>query len=112
MALTKYRITLLHQHGAVIADLVAQIEPITDGSALPSKPNIPGGEARSDNGPRMTENQRRFMFRLLAGQKVEGKEAERHILEYFKVRSLSDISKAQASQYIEELVADQKDGGK
>jgi hypothetical protein len=112
MVLTKYRITLFHHHGAVIADLVAQIEPLTEAPALPSKPNASGGEARSDNGPRMTENQKRFIFRLLAGQKIEGKDAERHLLDYFKVRAVSEIGKAQASTYIEQLVADQKDADK
>ena len=87
-----------------LGSVVVDVEPV-NGEPAASGP-------RSDNAPRMTENQKRFMFRLLAGQKVEGKEAERHVLDYFKVRSLSEISKAQASQYIEELVADQKDTGK
>jgi hypothetical protein len=87
-----------------VGSVVVDVEPVN------AEPAAAG--PRSDNGPRMTENQRRFIFRLLAGQKVEGREAERHILEYFKVRSLAEIGKAQASQYIEALVADQKDAGK
>ena len=86
-----------------LGSVVVDVEPVNG--------NPPQASSKSD-GPRMTENQRRFMFRLLAGQKVEGKDAERHILDYLKVRALSEITKAQASQYIEELVADQKDIGK
>jgi hypothetical protein len=87
-----------------VGSVVVDVEPV-NGEPAAAGP-------RSDNGPRMTENQRRFIFRLLAGQKVEGKDAERHILDYLQVRSLSEITKGQASQYIEELVADQKDAGK
>jgi hypothetical protein len=86
-----------------VGSVVVEVEPVNGDPAPPSP--------RTD-GPRMTENQRRFMFRLLAGQKVEGKDAERHLLDYFKVRALSEITKAQASEYIEVLVADQKDAGK
>jgi len=68
-------------------------------------------EKKNENpGPRMTENQKRFMFRLLAAQKVEGKEAEEHLKKYFQVANLSDIPKDAASRYIDELVADQKKG--
>ncbi len=87
-----------------LGSVVVDVEPV-NGEPVAAGP-------KSDNGPRMTENQRRFMFRLLAGQKVEGRDAERHILDYLKVRTLSEVTKAQASQYIEELVADQKDAGR
>jgi hypothetical protein len=87
-----------------LGSIVVDVEPVNGEPAAASH--------RSDSGPRMTENQKRFIFRLLAGQKVEGKDAERHILDYFKVRSVSEIGKAQASAYIEELVQDQKDSGK
>jgi len=86
-----------------VGSVVVEVEPM-NGNPSPA--------ATKSDGPRMTENQRRFMFRLLAGQKVEGKDAERHLLDYLKVRSLSEITKAQASEYIEQLVADQKDGAK
>jgi hypothetical protein len=84
--------------------VVFSVEPVN------GEPAAPG--PKTDTGPRMTENQKRFIFRLLAGQKVEGKDAERHLLDYFKVRSFSEIGKQEASQYIEELVRDQKDSGK
>jgi len=82
---------------------------------VPPAPAERSGEAKqekkADNpGPRMTENQKRFMFRLLAAQKVEGKEAEEHLKKYFQVTNLSDIPKDSASRYIDELVADQKKG--
>ena len=41
------------------------------------------------------------VFRLLAEQGVEGKKAEEHLKEYFKVKALRDVSKSAASQLIE-----------
>ena len=86
-----------------VGSVVVDVEPVN---------GTPIQASQRSDGPRMTENQRRFMFRLLAGQKVEGKDAERHLLDYFKVRTVAEIGKAQASAYIEELVADQKEAGK
>jgi hypothetical protein len=99
MAKQTYRISV-----PGLGSITIDVEPVNGEPAA----TVP----RSDSGPRMTENQKRFIFRLLAGQKVEGKDAERHLLDYFKVRSISEIGKAQASAYIEELVQDQKDSGK
>lgn len=87
-----------------LGSIVVDVEPV-NGEPAAAGP-------RTDNGPRMTENQKRFIFRLLAGQKVEGRDAERHLLDYFKVRTVTEIGKDQASKYIEQLVADQKDSGK
>ena len=84
-----------------------QIE-VEDANAAPAS----GRENAKENGPKITENQRRFLFRLLAAQKVEGKDAEAHLKDYFKVRSVNDIPKDAASQYIDQLVRDQKGDGK
>ena len=70
----------------------------------------PSGLAEgTDPTSRMTEPQKRYLFRLLAEQGVEGKKAEDHLKDYFKVKALRDVSKSTASQLIEQMVADRKD---
>lgn len=60
---------------------------------------------------KMTDPQRRYLFRLLAQQGVEGKAAEEHLKEHFTVASLADIPRSEASQYIQQLVAQTKEAG-
>jgi hypothetical protein len=76
-----------------------------------SKPaNLGDKRFAADNaGEAMTEPQRRYLFRLLAAQGVEGKAAEDHLKDYFHVKALKDVGRQQASQYIDQLVRDQKD---
>jgi hypothetical protein len=78
------------------------------------KPGLNGGPPAShatngSGGERMTDPQKRYLFRLLAAQKVEGKAAEEHLKTYFRVSRLTDIPKDAASTYIDQLVKDQKD---
>jgi hypothetical protein len=77
----------------------------------PAPQNASGQAAKTDNGPKITDNQRRFLFRLLAGQRIDGNQAEAHLRDYFKVKGLGDIPKEAASTYIDQLVRDQKEGG-
>ncbi len=80
-----------------------------DPEEMASAPENPSGTApKKAEGPRITENQRRFLFRLLAAQKIEARSAEEHLKEYFGVRAVGDIPKDQASQYIDQLVRDQQ----
>lgn len=71
-------------------------------AARPPKPNDTGGE-------RMTEPQRRYLFRLLAAQNVTGKAAEKRLKDYFLVTALGDIPRQDASQYIDQLIKDRQD---
>ena len=57
----------------------------------------------------MSEPQRRYLFRLLAAQKVTGKDAEKHLRDYFKVRTLDEVTKQAASDYISQLKKDHED---
>ncbi len=59
--------------------------------------------AASESEP-MTEAQRRYLFRLLAERQIEGDGAQSFLLEALKVKSLSEVTKAQASALIEELL--------
>lgn len=51
----------------------------------------------------MTESQRRFLFRLLASQGLVQEDAHQHLLDHFAARSLAEVSKEQASAFIDEL---------
>ena len=66
----------------------------------------PSRAARSTNGSdgAMSEAQRRYLFRLLAGKGFKGEAAEEYIKDRLQVSRLSEISRRDASALIEELV--------
>lgn len=97
--------TLKTPSGQVLTTLLVEMESL---EASPATANGPVASANTDE-PRMTDPQKRFLFRLLASQKVEGKQAEAHLKEYFQVSSLSEITKGDASEYINQLTKDKKD---
>ena len=59
----------------------------------------------------MTESQRRFIFRLLAGQGITKEAAHEHCLARFQVLSLSQVARSQASAFIDELQARSRGNG-
>ena len=81
----------------------------TPSAATAPRPQPVPSAPQGDGEIRMTEPQKRYLFRLLAEQNVEGKKAEEHLKDYFKVKALRDVSKSAASQLIEQMVADRKD---
>ena len=64
-----------------------------------------------DNSPKMTESQRRYIFRLLAQQGIEEGDALSLLLEEFGVESLSQVKRAQAKSKIGELLGQAREGG-
>ncbi|MCZ7601653.1 MAG: hypothetical protein M5R37_02240 [Melioribacteraceae bacterium] len=52
----------------------------------------------------MTDPQKRLLFRLLSHDKLEGDQAHKKLLELFSVKSLSEVSKRDASSMIEQLL--------
>ncbi|MFQ5801407.1 MAG: hypothetical protein ACE5JQ_00750 [Candidatus Methylomirabilales bacterium] len=110
-----WQVTLRTQDGGSIGTYLMETEPIgleehPSGSTPQStRPKLPAGS--SDGEPKMTEPQRRYLFRLLALQGVEGTAAEEHLKEYFKVKALKDIPKAAASQLIDQMIRDVKEAG-
>ena len=52
----------------------------------------------------MSEAQRRYLFRLMAGQGLHKEGAEEHLKDLFHVTSLSAISKYAATQMIDQLL--------
>ena len=101
-----YRITLKYPDGTPMFMGTVHAEEIIE-TPRPERPS-PNG-AQSDGSERMTDPQKRFLFRLLGAQGFEGKKAEEHLKTYFKVSRLTDIPKQAASIYIDQLVKDQKD---
>src|ERR1700730_2282469 len=84
-------------------------EGSTVGATPSTSPN--GSVNRNDVDPRMTEPQKRYLFRLLAQQGIDGKNAEAHLKKTFQVATLREVSKTTASQLIEQMVANQKEAG-
>ena len=105
--------TLKTLGGDVLSVLIVEAEPF-EPSPLPAAPAAPRPQPApvpaQDNGEaRMTEPQKRYLFRLLGAQGVEGKKAEDQLKTQFKVSRLADIPKQAASEYIDQLVKDQQD---
>lgn len=73
-----------------------------------------GGNHQSSGGgnyPLMTDAQKRYLFRLLAGNGIEGEAAYEELKKAFRVDDLKQVTKLEASQEIERRVALQKGGG-
>jgi hypothetical protein len=58
----------------------------------------------------MTDAQKRYLFRILADQGKEGEEAHDYLKKLFQVNSLKEVTKLEASQAIERLLAESKGG--
>ena len=58
----------------------------------------------------MTDAQKRYLFRILADQGKEGEEAHEYLKSHFQVKSLKEVTKLEASQAIERLLAESKGG--
>lgn len=63
------------------------------------------------DGDAMTDPQKRYLFRLLAEQDLEGEAAYQHLKDLFQVNSLSEITKLEASRVIDQLVTGAQGGG-
>jgi len=73
-----------------------------------------GEEKKPANGgsyPPMTDAQKRYLFRLLAGTGIEGDAAYDELKKAFRVDNLKQVTKLEASQEIEKRLAAQKGGG-
>jgi hypothetical protein len=83
----------------------------------PARPrgNGPSRPPRSGNGTEpMTEAQRRYLFRILAGQGYQREAAEERLKDIFEVSALTEITKVAATKMIDELLqssAPERGGG-
>ncbi len=71
-----------------------------------SKPEKAQGNG-SQNGELMSEAQRRYLFRILAEQGIEGDAAFERLKSLFDVSVLKEVSKRDASKMIEHLLEEQ-----
>lgn len=85
-------------------------DTVLGSGATPSAGNgtLPRRRGRGLAAPReqfvsMTESQRRFLFRILAGQGFQQEAAHEELLNRFDVAALSEVSKERASAMIDEL---------
>ncbi len=77
-----------------------------------SEPRSSGNQGNgSQNNEAMTEAQRRYLFRILAEQGIEGDVAFEKLKELFDVSVLKEVSKRDASKMIERLLEDQGGNG-
>ncbi len=58
----------------------------------------------------MTDAQKRYLFRILSDQGKENEEAHDYLKKIFQVGSLKEVTKLEASQAIERLLAESKGG--
>ena len=99
-----WKVTLKNPDATPFAVFLADVEEFGD---------VPPAKAVSGNGgnneERMTEPQKRYLFRLLAAQGIEGKAAEEHLKDYFRVPAVKDVPKVAASGYIDQLAKGRKE---
>lgn len=83
--------------------------PNTGSNGAKSKRSVPAclktNSKQSQNNTKMTESQRRYLFRLLAERGIEGDQANTSLLDHFHVSNLKQVTKSDASKLIEELVS-------
>jgi hypothetical protein len=84
-------------------------------SSTPSRSNGRSEErsnsSQKPNGETITDPQKRLIFRLLSDKGIEGDAAAEHLKNYFKVSTVKEIGKMNASGYIERLIDEQAHGG-
>jgi hypothetical protein len=111
-----YRLTVTTPEGQPLCTLLltrerTEHETRTSGPAPVTAAHPNGSKSSSAEDPRMTEPQKRYLFRLLAQQGMDGKAAEGHLKATFQVATLREVSRTTASQLIEQLIASQKENG-
>jgi hypothetical protein len=113
---TRWHLTVRRPNGEPLLALLVECEAANGASpapvaapekSTPTRPQPTNGSAAGE--ARMTAPQQRFLYRLLGAQGLQAKDVEAHLKQYFRVVNLRDISKAAASEYINQLAKDRKD---
>ena len=74
----------------------------------PRNGNGNGNGHAAGNGELMTYPQKRFLWRILAQQGIEGNKVQEHLLKLFQVENLKEVTKIEASRMIERLLKEAK----
>lgn len=78
------------------------------GSETKGEKTQTGGQQNNDSP--MTDPQKRYLFRILADQGIEGDKAHEHLKKLFHVETLKDVTKFEASKMIEQLLSENNGG--
>lgn len=78
---------------------------------MPTETRPPSSSPNGNGDAPMTDAQRRYLFRILAGQGIQGDAAHDHLKELFGVPALQQVSKADATRAIDELLARGSEAG-
>jgi len=90
------------------------VESVLSEVEVPANPPIPSGgngtKPQNGNGKQtaeelMTEPQKKYLFRIMAERGKTGDEAHDHLKGLFKVKTLKEVTKLEASQMIETLLS-------
>ena len=90
-------------------EITLEDSPKTNTEKPEAKKEDPAASAPEEKVPIMTQAQKRYLFRILAEQGIEGDEAYQYLKDFFQVDSLKEVSKLEASKAIEQLIG--KGGG-
>jgi hypothetical protein len=80
-----------------------------NGAAGPPAVSAPSVNGK-DYQPPMTENQRRYLFRILAGWGFQGEAAEKYLKVNLGVESLKGLTKLEATKLIDRMLANPPEG--
>ena len=83
-------------------DRKAKQEPPKNGG------NGNGNGHAAGSGELMTYPQKRFLWRILAQQGIEGNKVQEHLLKLFQVETLKEVTKLEASRMIKRLLKEAK----
>jgi hypothetical protein len=95
--------------GKVILSLYLSEKEIPLEDEAEKEPEIRRSSETKTDEP-MTDAQKRYLFRILAEQGIEGDKAHQHLKNLFQVDSLKEVSKLEASRMIERLLEENKGG--
>jgi hypothetical protein len=91
-------------------EIILEDNPKTTAEKPQAKKEEPKASAPEEKEPIMTQAQKRYLFRILAEQGIEGDEAYQYLRDFFQVDSLKEVTKLEASKAIEHLIAEGKGG--
>lgn len=98
--------------GSLICRAYLTEREMPDGNEKDAAPQAqPAKEKERTNGDPMTGPQKRMLFRLMATQGKEGETAHDELKKRFRVKSLQDVSKREASRMIEQIMETQGGNG-
>jgi hypothetical protein len=92
------------------SDLGSGASPGNGAGGLPKVGSPPTNGAGGNYQPPMTENQRRYLFRILAGWGFQGEAAEKYLTVNLGVESLKGLTKLEATKLIDRMLANSPEG--